>query len=551
MPPEARASAQRRQNRNTGILAEEPEGVTPSPGSRFEELAPEPAPQAASGPSAAEIRARVTQILQPIPAPIEPSGIGGEIGGGGELELPPVIVDEPERIESDSTSEEEIVGRSVRPRSRIVPGGEVRDRGSQATEAEGERLSQLGSGADPAELERLRTLSSEQASIGSLESGSPRYSFASAGTTSTTREVEGGGEVRVRDRGDQVSPAEALRLSRLALEEAAVVEEQEEQEEEQERLRLVDTQDFLSGFDRPTSPSLGRSGQVAAGTSSAEEAILQATPDSRIVPVPDERVIAPEGIQFSLTQQERPIRPLDPDVLFEELAEADVVGEVQNQAPQRVRDSSQLYNSTFDELSGQIRAGPRAVTGSKGGLGFRVRNNTDRTLKKVEPGDVVDIIGVETGSDGRGTYRLNTQKKGGTRVKLDQLGPLVDDGSFLFERGHRYELGGHFDRETHGPPPREPEPEPAEQEPGLLQQGAEAAGGAAAGVVGGAGRLAGGLALGAAQGLYEQLPSAGDVGGALGRGAVAGVAGVARLAGGAVAGALGGGEEEEVDLDEP
>ena len=172
--------------------------------------------------------------------------------------------------------------------------------------------------------------------------------------------------------------------------------------------------------------------------------------------------------------------------------------------------------------------------------GSALRNNTDRTLKKVEPGDVVNISGVEGGG---GTYRLDTQTAAGTRVRVDQLQPLVDDGSFLMERGHRHELGGHFDEQPYGPPP----PVPAAEGPGLLQQGAEAVGGAVAGVVGGAARLAGGAALGVGQGLLEQLPAAGDVGAALGRGAVAGVAGAGRLAAGAAGAALGGEEEEELE----
>ena len=110
---------------------------------------------------------------------------------------------------------------------------------------------------------------------------------------------------------------------------------------------------------------------------------------------------------------------------------------------------------------------------------------------------------------------------------MGQFAPLIDDGSLLFERGHRHELGGHYDEQPYGPPP---------EQPGLLQQGAEAVGGA---------RLAGGAALGVGQGLYDQLPAAGDVGAALGRGAVAGVAGAGRLAAGAVGAVVGGGEEEE------
>jgi hypothetical protein len=33
------------------------------------------------------------------------------------------------------------------------------------------------------------------------------------------------------------------------------------------------------------------------------------------------------------------------------------------------------------------------------------------------------------------------------------LGPLIDDGSLIFERGHRHELGGHFDENPYGPMP--------------------------------------------------------------------------------------------------
>ena len=49
------------------------EGQTPSPASRFEEIV----------------------------EPVEPAGIGAVIGGGGELNLPPVVVDEPGSIEAE------------------------------------------------------------------------------------------------------------------------------------------------------------------------------------------------------------------------------------------------------------------------------------------------------------------------------------------------------------------------------------------------------------------------------------------------------------------
>ena len=246
-----------------------------------------------------------------------------------------------------------------------------------------------------------------------------------------------------------------------------------------------------------------------------------------------ERVIEPAGIQ---SQAE--LRPLDPDVLIEAVEEADQVGQVQDQRAQRIRDSQTIYQDSFGELAGEVRTGPRGTRGQRGGLGYRVRNNTDKPIKRIQPGDVVNVIGVEEGTRGEGRYRLDTQTAAGTRISLDEFGPLVDDGSFLFERGNRHELGGHFDENPYGPP----------QEPGLLQQGAEAVGGALAAGAGGAARLAGGVAQGVGEGIVGQLPAAGDIGAALGRGAVAGVAGAGRLAAGA-AGAVGeavfGGEEEQ------
>ena len=254
-----------------------------------------------------------------------------------------------------------------------------------------------------------------------------------------------------------------------------------------------------------------------------------------------ERVIEPAGVQ---TQAE--LRPLDPDVLIEAVEEADEVGQVQDQRAQRIRDSQTIFQDSFPELSSEVRTGPRGKRGQRGGLGYRVRNNTDKPIKRIQPGDVVNVIGVEEGERGEGRYRLDTQTAAGTRVSLDEFGPLVDDGSFLFERGNRHELGGHFDQNPYGPQP---------QEPGLLQQGAEAVGGAAAAGLGGAARLAGGVVQGVGEGLVAQLPAAGDVGAALGRGAVAGVAGAGRLASGVVGAVLGGeeelGQEPEPERTEP
>tara|TARA_R110002072_G_scaffold125706_1_gene261973 strand:- start:688 stop:3384 length:2697 start_codon:yes stop_codon:yes gene_type:complete len=520
------------------------EGQTPSPASRVEEIV----------------------------EPVEPAGIGAVIGGGGELNLPPVVVDDPGSIEAEPpTPQSELSELSGISTSRLARGG-GRGTGQESSEEE---------------------LSSSAGSTGSSEGEGLQF------------DLEGTDRLEL-DPVNPVNVTDVLRLSRLAIDQAEPVLQREEEEQEDQaaaqRLRLVDTQDFLAGFERPASPRAsplaleGGSPIVGGGTAASrlerllaqpsptsplatptpraqaqedpstpeEEALLREAYDEEqeeeeprpgqvaegiaqfggaAAPAPP-RVIEDAGI-VALPEAQRPLRDLDPDVLFEAVDEAEQVGQVQDQGAQRLRDSQTLYQQSASELASAVRPGPRGSRGGRGGLGYRVRNNTDRTLKKVKPGDVVNVIGVEQGADDQGVYRLDTETAAGTRVGLRQLDPLIDDGSLIFERGHRHELGGHFNEEPYGPPP---------EAPGLLQQGAEAAGGAVAGVVGGAARLAGGVAQGVGQGLYEQLPAAGDVGAALGRGAVAGVAGAARLAGGAVAGAIGGGEEEEeeeVDLDEP
>ena len=181
-----------------------------------------------------------------------------------------------------------------------------------------------------------------------------------------------------------------------------------------------------------------------------------------------ERVIEPSGVQA-----ETQLRPLDPDVLIEAVEEADEVGQVQDQRAQRIRDSQTTYQDSFPELSGEVRTGPRGKRGQRGGLGFRVRNNTDKPIKKIQPGDVVNIIGVEEGEAGEGRYRFDTQTAAGTRVSTEQLGPLIDDGSLIFERGHRHELGGHFDENPYGPMPAQGAASQAEQEEEELTQESE------------------------------------------------------------------------------
>lgn len=481
--------------------------------------------------------ARPSTPVTPEAEPEEPTGIAGVIEGGGPLQLPNVVIERPGNIGPDESL-------------RLSPEDPTQRPGAERTE--------IGPGGQPV---TIRTL---------------------PGTAGPTEKLAGGAGPLRGEAEPELSPlepvdvAETLRLSRLALEEAEPsLQLEEAEEQEQERLRLVDSQDFLSGFDRPETPT--RAQRAARSTPVREEVIESpvSTPAEEFLPgvqvetpsTPEEealleelrvideplqpvaagiaqfggaaqpappRVIEDAGVQ---SEPERQLRPLDPDVLLEPIEEAEQVGQVQDQGAQRIRDSKTTYQDSFGQLAGEVRTGPRGKRGQKGGLGYRVRNNTDRTLKKIQPGDVVNVVGVEEGARGEGRYRLDTQTQAGTRVSLDELGPLVDDGSLLFEKGHRHELGGHFDEQPYGPP----------QEPGLLQQGAEAVGGALAAGAGGAARFAGGVAQGAAEGLVAQLPAAGDLGAALGRGAVAGLAGAGRLAAGAAGAVLGGGEEEELE----
>lgn len=453
----------------------------------------------------------------------EPEGIEGVIAGGGELDLPNVVIQRPGAIGAapspgaGSALQVESLRLSPEQQGRVYPRG--------------------AGGGGP-----------RRGGVGALRGVKPEPEPEPPSP-----------ELRL-DPVEPVNVADALRLSRLAIDEAEpVLQLEEADQEQQDRLRLVDSQDFLAGFEAQPSPSVARPSTPVLTPRSAAEPETPATPEEEAVleefrgvvdeplrpvsegiaqfgggastrPVPS-RVIEDAGIQ---EQSLRELRPLDPDVLFEPIEEAEQVGQVVDNRPQIVRDSNTLYGDALPDLTTNVRAGRRA-SGARGGVGYRLRNNTDRTLKKVQPGDVVNITGVEAGVRGEGRFRLDTQTQTGTRVSTDQLQPLIDDGSFLFEKGHRHELGGHFDEEPYGPP---------SEEPGLLQQGAEAV----AGVAGAGARLAGGVAQGVGEGLYEQLPAAGDVGAAIGRGAVAGVAGAGRLAAGA-AGAVGeavfGGEEVE------
>ena len=348
--------------------------LTPSPSSRFQE------------------------INEPVPE--DPSGIGGVIAGGGELDLPSLVVDQPGRIEPGS------------PQARGSRGGS----GESSTESE-----PLSLGIPE---ERLRR-----------GGGRGTGQFSSDESASSIEDLE-----EAEQAGD-LSPREALRLGRLAVEQAAEEEAQEVAEVPPARMRLVDTQDFLGGFDRPAEelagdieilPLLGASPQTGA-ESSAEGTPVEFLPGAEVNP--------------------RPLRPQDEAAGEVDFLNPDEVGLVQDRTQSNLEDSKRTYEGSFDTLSSEVRPGPTGERGSRRGKGFRVRNNTDRTYKKIQPGDVVDVIGSQAGNQGEGAYVLDTGTATGSRVGLPSLKPLIDDGSLLFEKGHRHELGGHFEEEPYGPPP--------------------------------------------------------------------------------------------------
>ena len=446
------------------------------------------------------------QAPEPEREPQEPTGIEGIIEGGGPLVLPNIVVERPGNIGPDESlrlSPEEGQPRSY-PRGTAGP-VQKRRKGAQHP-------------IRPKKAAELSPLSSEESSGGFTErSGQAYQGFSGFLSGETSSE-----ELQFRlEPHDPIDVAGVLRL-----------EEAEEQAEP--GLRVEEAEEAVEQQGELPRPGLVSERVQAIET--IEAASKRRSP--RSVQEPVERVIEDAGIQAQPVRQ--PPQEVEARGQVEDLDEEEgILGQVEDKRAQRIRDSQTMYRESIAELSSQVRQGPRRARGERGGLGYRVRNNTNRPLKKVQPGDVVNIIGVEGGVAGRGRYRLDTQTQAGTRVELDQLSPLIESGAFLFEKGHRHELGGHFDREAYGPPSA-----PQAEEPGYLQQGAQAVGGAVAGLAGAGARGVAGLASGVAQGLYEQLPSASDVGAAVGRGVVSGVAGAGRLAAGAVEAALGGEQEE-------
>ena len=222
------------------------------------------------------------------------------------------------------------------------------------------------------------------------------------------------------------------------------------------RLRLVDTQDFMSGFDRPVDEPLSVSERVA------NIEALEATADSSVGSV----VEFLPGVEVN----ERPLREEEEEGGEVDFLNPDEVGVVQDTGAQNIEQSKRTYKGSFETLSSQLRPGPTGERGAKRGKGFRVRNNTDRRYKKIEPGDVVDVIGSQAGNQGQGVYILDTGAAKGSQVSLPSLNTLIDEGSLIFEKGHRHELGGHFEENPYGPPGKasaqvlEPQPEPEPEE---------------------------------------------------------------------------------------
>ena len=398
------------------------------------------------------------------PEPEEPTGIEGVIAGGGALELPNIVVERPGNIGPDQS-----LRLSPEQQARIYTRGTA-----------GPVQKKRGEGGAIRE-EELSPLTSEASSLGipaeRLTRGGGRGTGQFSSETSETSESE----LQFRlEPHDPIDVASVLRLSKLAIEEAEPVLETEETEE-----RLREEQP-LSRRERAVlrspvreevigSPSSARAEPLTPATREEEQLLEEVRqldqPPAGLVsqriqalesieagnprPLAPERVIEDAGIQAQPVSQtaQRGGQTVEALGVVEEVEEG---GVIEDQRAQRLRDSQSLYRDSIADLSSQVRQGPRGVRGQRGGLGYRVRNNTDKPVKRVQPGDVVNIIGVEQGVGGRGRYRLDTETAAGTRVELDRLSPLIEDGSLIFERGHRHELGGHFDRESYGPPPEEP-----------------------------------------------------------------------------------------------
>jgi hypothetical protein len=353
------------------------------------------------------------------PSPIQPQR--SIIEGGGELELPDLVI-APEELRLEPASPRRLARGSGGQSSPIIGGG----RG----ETSSQRLARLLEEPSPSTRSSPGTRSSP------LSLGIPEERLRSGGGSGTAQFSDESSESSL----DITDP----------------------------RLRLVDTQDFMSsaspyplgGFDRPVDEPLSVSERVA------NIEALEATADSSVGSV----------VEFlpGAEVNERPLREEEEEGGEVDFLNPDEVGLVQETGAQNIEQSKRTYKGSFETLSSQLRPGPTGERGAKRGKGFRVRNNTDRRYKKIEPGDVVDVIGSQAGNQGQGVYILDTGAAKGSQVSLPSLNTLIDDGSLIFEKGHRHELGGHFEENPYGPPGKvsaqvpEPEPEPESDLSGQL-----------------------------------------------------------------------------------
>ena len=358
------------------------------------------------------------------PSPIQPQR--SIIEGGGELELPDLVI-APEELRLEPASPRPLARGSGGQSSPIIGGG----RG----ETSSQRLARLLEEPSPG------TRSSPSTRSSPLSLGIPEERLRSGG---------GSGTAQFSDSSSESSES-SLDIT-------------------DPRLRLADTQDFMSsaspyplgGFDRPVDEPLSVSERVA------NIEALEATADSSVGSV----------VEFlpGAEVNQRPLREEEEEGGEVDFLNPDEVGVVQETGAQNIEQSKRTYKGSFETLSSQLRPGPTGERGAKRGKGFRVRNNTDRRYKKIEPGDVVDVIGSQAGNQGQGVYILDTGSAKGSQVSLPSLNTLIDDGSLIFEKGHRHELGGHFEENPYGPPGKvsaqvppsqggqgsagEPEPEP-------------------------------------------------------------------------------------------
>lgn len=397
-----------------------PEGIPPTPSARL--------------PSTPE--------LEPAPQPER-----AEIEGGGPLDLPSVVIDARPAIdrslEDDLLASEASRARFEADRGTppVIETPAARQAPSPKTEAirqSQQALRQILEGGNRGEIEEQEE---ELADLVDDAEGEAVARLQEANETSLRQ-----GEVPVAQRVENLeglqersggTSSASQRWAELEADFAAAEE------------RLGGEQIAPSPTPRVRSPELGTPrGEFAERV----EPLLVPTPRGQVEEVVDNPQPAAAGGARVLEGGggfiEEALSPAELEAGEEPLLEE--VGSVKNKAQSRIDVSKRTFAGAQETIFSDVRPGPRGPrAGGKGGIGFRVRNNTDKKLKKVEPGDVVNVLGGHAGN----VIKLDTGAgTAGTRVGAAPFQKLVDDGSFLFEEGHRHELGGHFDANPYGPP---------------------------------------------------------------------------------------------------